>query len=77
MPKFGRLTCTFHVFNFAAEGLNGFANWMRVQWQEELSHAMKFFDYLVERGVQPILKPIAAVPKMEWPDACNGGNVKT
>jgi ferritin len=47
---------------FAAEGLNGFANWMRVQWQEELTHALKFFDYLVERGVQPILKPIDKVP---------------
>lgn len=47
---------------FASEGLNGFANWMRVQWQEELSHALKFFDYLVERGVQPILKPIDKVP---------------
>lgn len=49
----------------ASEGLNGFANWMRVQWQEEISHAMKFFDYLIERGAQPILKPIAAVPE-KW-----------
>jgi ferritin len=47
---------------FASEGLNGFANWMRVQWQEELSHALKFFDYLLERDVQPILKPIDKVP---------------
>lgn len=53
---------------FASEGLNGFANWMRVQWQEELSHAMKFFDYLAERGVQPILKPIAEVPS-KWNSA--------
>lgn len=50
---------------FAAEGLNGFANWMRVQWQEELSHALKFFDYLIERGEQPILKPITEVPE-KW-----------
>ncbi|MDX9847609.1 MAG: ferritin [Tenuifilaceae bacterium] len=50
---------------FASEGLNGFANWMRVQWQEELTHAMKFFDYMVERGTQPILKPIDAVPE-KW-----------
>lgn len=47
---------------FASEGLTGFANWMRIQWQEEISHALKFFDYLMERGVQPILKPIAEVP---------------
>lgn len=50
---------------FASEGLNGFANWMRVQWQEELSHALKFFDYLIERGEQPILKPITEVPE-KW-----------
>ena len=50
---------------FSAQGLNGFANWMRVQWQEEISHAMKLFMYLVERGEQPILKPIDAVP-VEW-----------
>jgi len=30
-----------------------------------LSHAMTFFDSLVERGVQPILKPIAEVPS-KW-----------
>lgn len=47
---------------FAAEGLNGFANWMKIQWQEELTHGLKFFDYLLERGEQPILKPITEVP---------------
>ncbi|HOP04214.1 MAG TPA: ferritin [Tenuifilaceae bacterium] len=50
---------------FAGEGLNGFANWMRVQWQEELSHAMKFFDYIVERGEKPVLKKIDDVPE-KW-----------
>ncbi len=53
---------------FAAEGLNGFANWMRVQWQEELTHAMKFFDYVVERGEKPVLKPIDEVPE-KWDNA--------
>lgn len=55
---------------FAAEGLNGFANWMRVQWQEELTHAMKFFDYMLDRGEQPILKPIEGVPE-KWNGALN------
>jgi ferritin len=50
---------------FAGEGLNGFANWMRVQWQEEITHAMKFFDYLIERGEKPILKQIDGVPE-KW-----------
>ncbi|HON57183.1 MAG TPA: ferritin-like domain-containing protein, partial [bacterium] len=35
---------------FAQKNLNGFANWMRVQAQEELTHAMKFFDFILERG---------------------------
>ncbi|MFP4556676.1 MAG: ferritin [Bacteroidales bacterium] len=55
---------------FASEGLNGFANWMRVQWQEELTHAMKFFDYMLDRGEQPILKPIKEVPE-KWNGALN------
>ncbi len=30
--------------------LNGFANWMTVQNQEETMHAMKFYNYINERG---------------------------
>ena len=33
---------------FEDMGLKGFANWMRVQAQEENSHAHKFYDYLVD-----------------------------
>ncbi len=32
------------------QGLSGFANWFRIQAQEELTHAMKMFDFVVERG---------------------------
>ncbi len=32
------------------EGLTGFANFMRIQVQEERFHAMKFFDFVLERG---------------------------
>lgn len=35
---------------FAKENLDGFASWMHVQAQEEHFHAMKFFNYLLERG---------------------------
>jgi len=28
----------------------GFSHWMRMQAEEELSHAMKFYDYLLGRG---------------------------
>lgn len=34
----------------AHENLDGMANWMKAQSQEEHFHAMKFFDYLIERG---------------------------
>jgi ferritin len=45
--------------------LGGFANWMRVQAQEELVHAMKFFDFVNERGGRVILKPIEG-PPTDW-----------
>jgi ferritin len=47
------------------EGLSGVASWFRVQYQEEISHALKFFDYVVERGGRVILAPIKEVPQ-EW-----------
>lgn len=47
---------------FEAENLAGFANWMRVQTQEELFHVMKFYDYINERGGRVILREIAAPP---------------
>lgn len=35
---------------FESEDLPGFANFFKVQVEEERFHAMKFFDYLNERG---------------------------
>jgi len=50
---------------FTSKNLPGFANYMRVQYQEEMSHALKLFDYLLERGERAILTKIEAV-KIEW-----------
>jgi ferritin len=50
---------------FKSVNLNGFANWMRMQEQEEQIHAMKFFDYLSERGGRIILKEIKS-PRSDW-----------
>lgn len=47
---------------FEDRGLSGFANWMKVQYQEELSHSLKFFDYVNERSGRVVLEPIAEVP---------------
>lgn len=54
----------------ADENLNGFAHWMRIQAQEELEHAMKFFDYLLDRGGRPVVGEIKA-PKADWSNALN------
>ncbi|MCD6567115.1 MAG: ferritin [Bacteroidales bacterium] len=52
---------------FENKNLPGFANWMKVQYQEEISHVLKFFNYVNERGGRVLLKPINAV-KTEWED---------
>jgi len=46
-------------------GLPGFANWMRVQDEEERFHAMKFFNFVIERGGRMTLQAIEAPPS-EW-----------
>jgi ferritin len=45
--------------------LGGFANWMRVQFQEEMSHGLKIFDYINERGGQALLSAIDK-PETSW-----------
>jgi ferritin len=35
---------------FDRQGLKGFANWMKVQAQEEIAHAMKFYTFVFLRG---------------------------
>jgi ferritin len=47
---------------FHSVGLAGYANWMRIQYQEELAHATHFFDYVNERGGSVKLSPIGEVP---------------
>ncbi len=43
---------------FESLNLRGFAQWMRVQWEEETQHALKFFDFMLRRGGTPHLQPI-------------------
>lgn len=50
---------------FQAQGLPGFANWMRIQFQEETMHAMKFHDFILERGGRASLQAIDAPPR-DW-----------
>jgi ferritin len=53
---------------FNTEHLDGFAHWMRVQAQEEFSHAMKLFDYLNERGGTVRLAALDS-PQSSWSSA--------
>lgn len=53
---------------FEAENLPGFANWMRVQVQEEQFHAMRFFGYVHNRNGRVILAPIDG-PPTSWESA--------
>ncbi|MGE4559703.1 MAG: ferritin [Desulfobulbus sp.] len=50
---------------FQSISLTGFATWMRVQVQEELMHAMKFYDFVNERGGKVTLEAIAK-PESVW-----------
>jgi ferritin len=47
---------------FESINLGGFANWMKVQAQEEVDHAMKFYHHIHERRGRVILSAIAAIP---------------
>jgi len=50
---------------YHALGLDGFANWMRVQCLEEQVHAMKFFDFINDMNGRIVLKGISD-PPVEW-----------
>ena len=50
---------------FDSINLKGFSHWMRMQFQEELNHAMKLFDYVSERGGRVVLEAIEKPPS-EW-----------
>jgi ferritin len=50
---------------FQSSGLDGMAQWMRAQTQEEVVHAMKLFDHINDRGGKVELLALTQ-PKTEW-----------
>jgi ferritin len=52
---------------FQSVNLQGFANWMRIQAMEEMSHADKFYRYLTDRGGRVTLEAVAK-PPAQWED---------
>ncbi|MCD4812794.1 ferritin [bacterium] len=53
---------------FEEQNMTGFAGWMYVQYQEEITHAVKFFRYVLERGGSVTLDTIAK-PATDWKNA--------
>ncbi|MEA3545538.1 MAG: ferritin [Thermodesulfobacteriota bacterium] len=50
---------------FEAEDLSGMANWMNIQFQEEMAHAEKMFHFVCETGSKVNLMAIEA-PRNEY-----------
>ena len=50
---------------FDQTAFTGFGQWMQLQSKEELGHAHRFFEYVIERGGKVTLQAIAA-PKCEY-----------
>jgi len=44
------------------KNLSGFAHWLKIQAKEEVNHAMKIFDFMVNVGQQITLKAIEQPP---------------
>lgn len=51
--------------HFDNQGLPGFANWFKVQFQEEQDHAFKLINYLIAKGNKVELQPIGEV-RISW-----------
>jgi ferritin len=50
---------------FESHSLKGMAHWMRLQAAEELQHALKFFDFINDRGGRALLASVEG-PQAEW-----------
>lgn len=63
------------VAYFHNQGLDGMAHWMRCQAHEEMIHAMKFFDHILDRGGAVTLLDLKQIkttwkePLEAWQDA--------
>ena len=53
---------------FTTQNLTGFANWMRIQAKEEMDHAMKLFNFVLDRGGETKIGKMDA-PISRWKSA--------
>ena len=69
----GQLNLEFHsaylylsmATYFDSINLKGCARWMRAQFDEEVEHGMRVYEYLAERGGRIVLQAIET-PQSEW-----------
>jgi ferritin len=54
--------------DFESKDWPGVASWMKVQAQEEMAHALKFYSWIIERGGKAIFKAIDK-PQESWESA--------
>lgn len=54
--------------HFEAENWKGFARWLKIQALEELTHAEKFYNFVLERGGRVELLALEK-PQKEWKNA--------
>jgi ferritin len=47
---------------FDAENMPGFSHWMKMQFEEEQQHAVRFYDYILARGGRVLLSATDALP---------------
>jgi len=47
---------------FDSMNLKGFANWMKVQYQEETFHASRFYDFINNRGGRVVIGAVEQPP---------------
>ncbi len=45
-------------------GLKGVANWFKIQSQEEMTHALKFYNYLISQGAPAVMRAIDEPPAL-------------
>ncbi|MGE5457740.1 MAG: ferritin [Methanococcaceae archaeon] len=51
--------------HFEEHNFTGISKWMKIQAHEEYTHAMKFYDYIIQVGKIVSLEAISA-PKRDW-----------
>jgi|SRR3989339_2150962 len=51
--------------HFENVNFRGFAHWLKIQAQEELGHAMRFYSYIVEIGEKVVLEKVET-PPVRW-----------